>query len=106
MASTITVTINLDTPIPNYDQSIVRVYINGMTINSASSISIRVFDQGLAQQALRVGVQAGADTNIAAVPFSYLIFSPQMSLFASYGGGFNLKNFQNSKVYDIHKITY
>ena len=48
----------------------------------------------------------GKNTIAKKVHFCFLIFSPQKSPFASYGGGFNEKNFDGTKVYDINKIMY
>ena len=81
--------VNLGPPIPNHDKSIVRVFFNGISINSATRISVRVYDNGLTATALRVNVRIGADTNAKEVYFSFMIFSPQKSQFASYGGGYN-----------------
>lgn len=83
-----------------------RAYVNGLAINSGSEIFVRVYDKGLTANAVRINVMVGDKINVKKVHFSYLIFSPKRSPFASYGGGFNEKNFATTKVYDIHKIIY
>lgn len=98
--------IKFNKPIQNHDKSIVRAYLTGLIINSGSEIYVRVYDKGLTAKAVRINVMVGKKINVKKVYFSYLIFSPQKSPFASYGGGFNEKNFDGTKVYDIHKIIY
>jgi hypothetical protein len=85
--------VNFNKTVPNNSKSIIRVYINGIVFNSASGISVRVFDNGLVSSALRVNVEAGPENDIRRVYFSYLIFSPEKSPFSSYGGGLKELNY-------------
>lgn len=98
--------VSFDSPIPHHSNSIVRAFFNGISINSATRISVRVYDNGLTATALRINIRIGAETNAKEVYFSFMVFSPQKSRFASYGGGFNEKSFTDKKAYDLNKIIY
>ena len=67
--------IKFNTPVLNHNKSIVRAYINGFVLNSASEIFIRVFDKGLTSNAVRINVMVGKNTVAKKVHFSFLILN-------------------------------
>ena len=51
-------------------------------------------------------MQVGGAMEITQIQVNYVVFSPQSSIFASYGGGVNEINFVESKRYNIQKILH
>ena len=98
--------INLNQKINNHEQSVVRIFFNGIAMHPSKGISVRVYDNGLTPTTLKVNIRVGDETNAKEVYFSFLIFNPSTAGFASYGGGFNEMNFADRKVYDLNKIIY
>jgi hypothetical protein len=83
------VVVGFETPIPDHQDCIVRLYLCGVVFNWMSGISIRLYENGLVATAMRVNVEAGSTNDVKRVDFSYVIFAPPHAGFSSFGGGLN-----------------
>ena len=78
----------LSRPLQNPSGSIIRTFLNGMILNSASSISVRLLQKSLTANSFEIDVSVGSSMEAKTIYLSYLAFNPNEAGFISYGAGF------------------
>ena len=84
-----------------------RTFINGYTLTTSSdNILLNIRSLRVLESGLRFRIQKDQNMTLQSLRLGYTIFNPRTVDFASYGGGFFLRNFSSTRIYQLHRSIY
>jgi hypothetical protein len=96
--------VGFNSPIPNYDTAISRVFLNGLTLTQETKFEVSVEGKKISEKQFEIEFVIGSQTSVTKIYLSYLIFSPSQSTFDSYGGVISKSSLEGSLNLNIHRI--
>ena len=101
------VTTNIVSPFSAGQKPVIRIFLNGFTLNKKSgALQVSAAPTNLQQTTLTIKITMGKLTVLDSVYLSWIAFSPSTSSFVSYGGQVSQNNYAGSNSQDISSTIH
>ena len=98
--------VTFSSKLSNYTSSVGRVFLNGFSTNSMKTLQLGISQSTIRKTIMMISVITGPGFDLKELWFSFIIFSPNLVPFASYGRTYQEVRFKGNKYIDSSGNIY